>query len=411
MTQVLPRYCPRCGAPIVSSSGACATCGLSFEATFSSENHKVSEHVIHTQERLPEIDQEATQHDLAIQQVKQLDKAPTIQLGEQGNSFSGTQLSEERVELPYPDSSAPTKRSIGRRGFLILAVVILFVVGTVVYSISGLLGVALPGFVNEQPPVTTTAINSTIPYAGIDVTILNVQQSQSFVKDPNTSDNGMVRLNLREHNITGVKVIWNYATIARLIVKSPSLVSPTYVNSLVSVAPGTTQTSIVDFAVPLNYSVTQLILVVGATNEAQMFIPLKQNADLSKYQAKTINLNRHMQYFGLNWTLASATSSLSIQGQQASKNKRYMTVTLKVDNTLSQVAIAGSAYEYIRLHYVNTAALPEHITIPVAFNVGAIGITGTVSFQVPQNLTSFTLILEPQAGDSGDQASTNFQMP
>lgn len=411
MTQVLPRYCPRCGAPIVSSSGACATCGLSFEAMFSSENHKVSEQVIHPQERLGELDQEATQHDLDIQQVKQLDKVPTIQLVEQGNSFSGTQLSEERAEQPYPVSSAPTKRSIGRRGLLILAVVILFVVGTVVYTISGLLGVALPGFVNEQPPVTTTAINSTIPYAGIDVTILNVQQSQSFVKDPNTSNNGMVRLNLREHNLTGVKVIWNYATIARLIVKSPSLVSPTYVNSLVSVAPGTTQTSIVDFAVPLNYSVNQLILVVGATNEAQMFIPLKQNADLSKYQAKTINLNGHMQYFGLNWTLASATSSLSIQGQQASKNKRYITVTLKVDNTLSQVAIAGSPYEYIRLHYVNTTALPEHITIPVAFDVGAIGITGTVSFQVPQNLTSFTLILEPQAGDSGDQASTNFQMP
>lgn len=405
MTQVLPRYCPRCGAPIVTSSAACATCGLPFEAMLSRENHQASEQVIHTQERLPEIDQEATQ------QVKQLDKVPTVQLGQQSNSFSGTRSSEEKAELHYPLSSAPTKKSIGRVRFMVLAVVLLLVLGTVVYAIAGLLGVALPGFVNEQPPVSTITLNTTVPYAGVDVTILNVQQSQSFVKDPNTSNNGMIRLNLREHNLTGVKVVWNYATIARLIMKSGSLVSPTYVNSLVSVAPGTSQTSVVDFAVPANFSVNQLTLVLGATHEAQMFIPLIQNANLSKYQPETINLNGHMQYFGLNWTFISATSSLSIQGHQASKGMRSITVTLSVDNTLSQVAIAGSPYAYMRLQYGNSTALPEQSTIPVAFKVGAIGITGTVSFQVPQKTTSFALVLEPQAGDSGDQATTNFQIP
>jgi hypothetical protein len=308
---------------------------------------------------------------------------------------------------PAPTS---TRRSIGRREFILLSVALLFVLGAIVYAIAGLLGVALPGFVNVQPPVTTTAINSTVPYAGVDVTILNVQQSQSFVKDPNTSANGMVRLNLREHNLTDAKVVWSYATVARLIVKGKSLVSPTYVNSVVSVVPGASQTSVVDFAVPSNDSVNQLTLVLGGTNEAQMLIPLMQNANLSKYRPKTINLKGQMQYFGLNWTLTSATSSLSIQGQQAAKGKRFITLMLKVDNTLSQVAITGSPYEYIRLQYGNTTALPEHTTIPVAFNAGAVGISGTVSFQVPQNTTSFTLVLEPQKGDSGDQGSTDFQM-
>ena len=52
--------------------------------------------------------------------------------------------------------------------------------------------------------------------------------------------------------------------------------------------------------------------------------------------------------------------------------------------------------------------LPEHTTIPVAFQIGAVGVMGTVSFQVPQQISSFTLILIPQKGDNGDQSSTGF---
>jgi len=127
--------------------------------------------------------------------------------------------------------------------------------------------------------------------------------------------------------------------------------------------------------------------------------------------AETINLHGQMQYFGLNWTLTSATSSLSMQGQQAAKGMRYLTLTLQVENTLSQVAITGSAYEYMSLHYANHTALPKHATLPVAFDAGAAGVIGSVSFQVPQNIQSFTLLLEPQNGDRGDQSSTAFQMP
>jgi len=190
-----------------------------------------------------------------------------------------------------------------------------------------------------------------------------------------------------------------------------SLVSPTYVKSVVSVAPGASQTSVVDFAVPSNYLVSRLTFVLGATNEAQMLIPLMRNANLSKYQPETVSLNGQIQYFGLNWTLTSATSSLSVQGQQAAKSMRYITVTLKVANTLSQVAITGSPYEYMRLRYGNHTALPTYTTMPVAFNVGVADVTGSVLFQVPQNTKSFTLVLEPQKGDSGDQGSTDFQMP
>src|SRR5436309_15329855 len=112
MTQVLPRYCPRCGAPIVTSYGACAACGLPLEAMLARERYKPSEQAFRTQEHLPEIDQEATQHDLYVQQDDQLDTVPTLQLGQQRNPVSGTQSFEEQVEQHYPISpaSTPTRR-------------------------------------------------------------------------------------------------------------------------------------------------------------------------------------------------------------------------------------------------------------------------------------------------------------
>ena len=411
MTQVLPRYCPRCGAPIVTSSGTCATCGLALESLLSRDQYNSPEQMHHDQEYLPEIDQQFIQDEVDVQQDNELDRVPTLQLGQQSNSLSGIHALPKKGEQDSPYPYTQNRGKMGRRELMILLVVLLFTLGATVYAFAGFLGVALPGFVITQPSITTTAINSFVPYAGVDITILNVQQSQSFLNDPNTSSNKIIRLNLQERNPTNINVVWSYATIARLMVPSKSLVSPTYVNSLVRVAPGASQTSVVDFAVPTNNAVNQLIFVLGAINEAQMLIPLVRNVNVSKYQSKSINLNGQMQYFGLNWTLTGATSSLSISGQQAAKGMRYVTLMLKVDNTLSQVAIPGSPYAYMRLRYGNTSALPEHATIPVAFNVGAIGITGTVSFEVPQHSTSFTLVLNPQIGDSGDQASADFQLP
>ena len=372
---------------------------------------KTSEQAFDTPEHLSEIEQDTTQHELDVHEDIQLDRVPTLQLGQQSNALSDTQTFTTKDEQAFRNPSAQNRRRVGRKELLVLLLLLLFVLGAILYAFAGFLGLPLPGIVNIQSPVTTTTIDTSVPYAGVDITILNVQQSQSFINDPNSDTNGMVRLNLQERNSTDVKVVWNYATIARLVMPDKSLVSPTYVNSVVKVAPGSSQKSVVDFAVPMNTSVHQLTLVLGAANEAQMLIPLVRNVDVSKYQPKTTDVNGQMLYFGLNWTLTSATSSLSIQGQQSAKGMRYITLLLKVDNTLSQIAITGSPYEYMRLQYGNNSALPEHATIPVAFQVGAVGVAGTVSFQVPQQTSSFTLFLMPQKGDNGDQSSTDFHLP
>ena len=321
-----------------------------------------------------------------------------------------TQPLQERDAPDYSYSPGPKRGGMVRKSRIPLLVALVVILGVASYVIAGLLGVHLPGFRGTQPPVTTMIINSSVPYAGVDITILNVQQSQSFFDDPNSGSNGMVRLNLREQNNTAIKVSWSYNNIARLILPDKSMVSPAYVKARVGIAPGVSQTSVVDFAVPVSDKIGQLALRLGAANEAQMLIPLAGKADLSKYQPKSINLNGQMLYFGLNWTLTSATSSLNIDGQQAARGMRYIIVTLKVDNTLSQVAITGSPYGYIRLKFGNTTASPKNTTLPVSFDQGASGITGTVSFLAPQGSQSFTLLLLPQGHDSGDQASVDFQL-
>jgi len=271
-------------------------------------------------------------------------------------------------------------------------------------------GFRLPGLGKaSQPSITTVPINSTATYAGVDITVVNAQQSQSFIDDPNTSNNGMVRLNLQAQNKTSVQANWSYSTIAHLLLPGKSNVAPTYVKEKIGKAPGATQNSIVDFAVPSGDKISQLTLRLGATNEAQVDIPLTGKADLSKYLPKTTRLNGQMVYFGLDWTLTSATSSLNISSQQASKGMRYLTLTLKVDNTLSQVAITGSPYDYIRLKSGQTTVSPSDSTLPVSFATGETGKTGTVTFMAPQNSTAFTLILLSQMKDAGDQATTDFQ--
>src|SRR5271157_4026160 len=155
MAQVLPRYCPRCGAPLVTISGPCGTCGLTAEALLSRDEHNIPKQTIQfNQDQPPEIDQQATQHDLYIQQNNQQTSVQAPQIGQQ-HSPNVTQSFKERGEQIYPSSPAPNKRSMGRRGLMLLLAALLLVLGAIAYIIAGFLGLPVPGFVVIQPPVTT----------------------------------------------------------------------------------------------------------------------------------------------------------------------------------------------------------------------------------------------------------------
>jgi hypothetical protein len=287
---------------------------------------------------------------------------------------------------------------------------LLVLLGAGSYLVAAALGYRLPDFLGgklTQTPITTTQINSTVTYVGVDLTILSAQQSQSFIDDPNTTSTGMVRLNIQEQNNTTVKVSWLYNDSARLLLPDKTLVAPTYIHAHVGIAPGATQKSFLDFAVPTNDKINQLTLRIGAANEVQLDIPLTGQADLHKYSPKNVNLDGQMLYLGLNYTLVKATSQLSVAGQQASKGMAFIVVALKVDNTLSQQVIPGSPYDYARLKAGNTTAAPKYTDLLVSFDSGETGQSGTITFLVPQSGRAFTLVLLPQSG--AGQATTDFQ--
>ena len=387
MAQAIPPFCPRCGKATVAGQRFCPHCGLIMSpapaAATTIDN--------------PDIPTQSIQFDMAGQQAS----PPNTQSAWSPPNMNPTSSS--------PFSPPPIKRKRGRIGLLLALLVLLLVIGLGSYIAIGVLGIHL-GSPNGgvQPPITTTQLNTTVTYAGVHLTIQNAQQADSFVNDPNTATDGMVRLTIQEQNPTATTVSWLYSDIARLILPNKNALAPTFVKAKVGIAPAATQTSFIDFAVPNSTKINQLAVRLGAANEAQMTIPLTAHADVSKYAPKSVKLNGQMLYLGLNYTLTNATSQFSIAGQQASKGNVYIVVTLKVDNTLSQVAIPGSAYDYINLKTGNTTATPKDTTLPISFDTGETGSTGTVTFLMPQASTAFTLLLLPQSG--ADEASTEFQL-
>lgn len=319
------------------------------------------------------------------------------------------ELTREDRQAGWRTSGAPKPPS-GRAGLVLALLALLILVGAGIVIAARAFGASIPGFGSSQSSITTSPLSLSFLYAGVTLTVVNAQQAQNFLDDPNTRSDGMLRLNLRATNSTTVRVAWHYVDSAQLLLPGNSIVKPTYVKGEVDLPAGKTQSSIVDFAVPANIALAKLTLRIGTAGEAQMDIPLKAQAGLSSLLPRKTALNGQAVYFGLNWTLQSATTSLSIPATQASKGTRFVTLAFSVVNTLSQTAIAGSPYQYARLQSGRTQLVPVDSTLPVSFQAGANGVTGTLSFLVPQKSTAFTLLFLPQGQDTNDSASISFQL-
>ncbi len=109
-----------------------------------------------------------------------------------------------------------------------------------------------------------------------------------------------------------------------------------------------------------------------------MDVPLTGNADLSKYQLKTISPNMSFQYAGLKWTLTIVTSSWSADGKQADSGMRYIVVTLTVNNPTSDTYYY-SINDYGRLHSGNITNPPTNTTLDSSIAAGTTGATGTIT--------------------------------
>ncbi len=262
-----------------------------------------------------------------------------------------------------------------------------------------------------QPPITTTEINQTVNYAGVDITVVMVQQSVAFIDDNSSTTSGMIRMKLKES--AGSKVgAFLYSDSVRLILPDKITVAPVSEQNNISPQAGTTRTNQLDFPVSTTIKINQLTLQLGTDKEAQIDLPLTGKADLSAFNPKTAKPNASTQYHGLTWTVTTATLSFSADGRQAPQGMRYVVVTLKIDNPSERIF---SAYwgDYARLKAGDATSAPTtDSTLPTSFPGNSSGTTGTLIFQVPAGATSASLILlaQPEAAPPVNQSAIDFQL-
>src|SRR3989440_7120140 len=265
------------------------------------------------------------------------------------------------------------------------------------------------GSLTTQPPITTIPINGKVSYVGINITIINAQQSLAFLDDSASSQDGMVRVNLGETGSSSVGG-FGWGDTARLILPNKTIVAPVNEQHAINPDAGTTRMNWLDFPVARSISLNQLTLQIGQPNQAQVVVPLTGKADLTQYQQKTVNPNVTTQYAGLTWTITSATLALSAGSQQADKGMRFVTLILKVDNSSSN-DFSGFDGDYIRLTAGSTTSSPtSDSNFPTGFSANSTGTTGTLIFAVPEGNTSYTLMLLNTSSTPFTQATAAFQV-
>ena len=242
--------------------------------------------------------------------------------------------------------------------------------------------------------LATVPLNLKFTYSSVEITLVSVQQASSFPDDSSTPQGG-IRVATKESNSTTNNVRYSYGDVVRLVMPDGSIIAPSNEKSFVGPAAGVSQDNWIDFPVTKqNIDLSKLILRYGSATENQMNIPLTTNADLNKYQPRTVTPNSTFHYAGMNWTLASATESLSANGQQASTGMTYVTATLKAVNSSAN---NFSAYpgDYMRLQSSGSKSPPSNFTFPTSVASQSTG-NGVVTFAIPQGGTSFTLLMLAQ---------------
>jgi hypothetical protein len=414
MSQMSGRSCPNCGVPIAAGQRFCTNCGAILEAQPQPPSQYGGPPQAQSYPQAQQVPPYAQQQVPPYAQQPPQQQSPIAEaLGALGLLF---------LLRRYRPGYRPQRQRSGCCGCLVL-LLILFILAIPAFLIArssirnfpqSLNAGGINGRPTTQPPITTLQINETVPYAGVEITIVNAQQSQTFLDDSDSGTNGMVRLNLKESSTTG-RGNFFYGDVVRLILPDKSSVAP--VNEKQSFRPdaGVTRTNWLDFPVPMSIQISQLTLQLGKDTEAQVDAPLTGKANLTKYQPKTAQLNASTHYAGLTWTITSATTGLSDDGKQADKGMRYVTVTMRVDNPSSSDFRAYWG-DYIRLQSGGSTSPPEVDAVagkfPLDFATGSSGTTGSLTFLLPDGSTSYTLILlaKPNLIPPISQAAANFQV-
>lgn len=188
---------------------------------------------------------------------------------------------------------------------------------------------------NGNYSTSETLSNLSIVYASDQITFSSIQQASSFKDDDLTSYSehpNYVRVNFKEQQTSNNSSDFGYDGSFRLILPDHSVVAAQKASTYTGPEQAVVRTNWVDFPTSAKVDLSSLTLRLGSQDEAQMDVPLKSGADLSKYQPKVVKPNTQFLYAKLNWTIPSATQSLYFNGQQAKTGQVYITVSLKADN-------------------------------------------------------------------------------
>jgi len=322
------------------------------------------------------------------------------------------------VASPTRAESKEAVRRERRTGCLIGVITLLVVV---IFASAGYLTISFvtsrlssygTGATPTPAPTTTTPLKATLTYAGDVITIVDVRQSASFPDDASiVSAPGEVRLDIIDRNAAANPTGgFSYKDVAHIVLPTSKSISPINAENFFSPASTAPRTNWLDFPVPTNTNVGELLLRLGRVGEAQMDVLLRPNVDLSRYQSKTVKPHATLSYRGLNWTIKSAELSWSTGNQQASAGMFYLAITLTTNNPTSQDFTAFPG-DYMRLKVGGTTLTPTiGTTFPPTIGAESTGSNGTVVFLVPQNATLYTFILLADSASQAPQASANFQI-
>lgn len=405
MAQQPGHSCPSCGSPLVAGQRFCSNCGSIVEGDINKPT-----------ERTP-----------GELQYRELQQAET-----QWNSPTptpppppspGPAISQQAYERPInyqpipsyaqaqPSSSGKALRQIGCGTVLIILVLLSLCGGAGYLGFQWVKGAVTttshntPTTYNSSSSgsdssgtssgsvVTTTLNTKAVTYSSVALSIVNVQQANSLPGDENGNQTGLLRVNLKEENTSSKDAHYYYGDAAHLILPGGNNVAPGNMKNISGPDAATKRDNWLDFPVATNIKPDQLILRLGKSTEAQIDIPLKGDADVTKYQPTTITPNKHVQYADVTWTITSATLQMSFQGTQADSGKRFVVLKLRMDNT-SANTFRGYYSDYMRLQAGDTTSPPDiNSDIPLSVESNQSNVTGTAAFVIPEGSTNCTFIL------------------
>lgn len=321
---------------------------------------------------------------------------------------------EKAVVLVEPEPPAPRKRMPSLWILLSIIMIVGVVILVVVSSVAGYWIQNIQSTINQPPtpvPVTTIAVQRTALYAGLDMTVINVQYAPVFPDDDIHSGPATLRLNMRVANHSGEQARVLYYTIAHLLIPTQKPLLPTNVHLTDGPKPGGNETGWLDFAVAKGLNLDTLALQLGSTttNEALVTIPFKGAFDPGRYANKVSHPNATISYnyYGrlLIYHLASVEMRYAYQGVQCKAGQQFYVLNFQVDNGGSQDVNPGLGFDYMRLVVNGYSQPPIDNTLPATFKAGAKRVAGRVVFAAPAGMRTLTIGFLPQTG--GAQQNTD----